>query len=316
MTIHWQTPLVESLSFSRRLGKDIHFKMEAAQPTGSFKARGVGHACTIHRDRGARRFISSSGGNAGLAVAHAGRKLGVPVVVVVPNTTSERAKTMIGLEMAEVVVHGSSWAEANERALSMLSPTDAFIHPFDDPLLWTGHATLVDELRAQGGKPDAIVLSVGGGGLLCGVAEGLDRNGWSDVPIVAVETQGADSFARAVAAGRPVTLPSIDSIATSLGAKTVSDRALEVARSHRIEPVVVSDAEAVDACLRLMDQHRVVVEPACGASLAALTRSQIISNSAGRIVVVVCGGVGASAEDLFRWRDGFATLPTTLLSHQ
>ena len=309
MTIHRQTPLVESLSLSKHLGKDIHLKMEAAQPTGSFKARGVGHACTIHRNRGARRFVSSSGGNAGLAVAYAGRRLGVPVVVVVPNTTSERAKTMIGLERAEIVVHGSSWAEANEHALSMLSENDAFIHPFDDPLLWTGHATLVDELRAEGEKPDAIVLSVGGGGLLCGVAEGLDRNGWGDVRIVAVETRGADSFAHAVAAGHPVTLPGIDSIATSLGAKTVSDRALEVAGSHRIESVVVSDAEAVDACVRLMDDHRVIVEPACGASLAALTQSQIVSDSTGRIVVVVCGGVGASAEDLFRWRAGFQAQP-------
>ncbi|WP_042702861.1 pyridoxal-phosphate dependent enzyme [Azospirillum sp. B506] len=306
MTIHRQTPLAESLSLSRQFGKDIHLKMEAAQPTGSFKARGVGHACTEHRNRGARRFVSSSGGNAGLAVAYAGRRLGVPVVVVVPNTTSERAKAMIGLEQAEVVVHGSSWAEANERALSMLSPTDAFIHPFDDPLLWTGHATLVDELAEQGGKPDAVILSVGGGGLLCGVAEGLERNGWGDVPIVAVETRGAESFARAVAADHPVTLAGIDSIATSLGAKTVCDRALEVARSHRIESVVVSDAEAVEACLRLMDDHRVVVEPACGASLAALGRSRIVSESSGRIVVIVCGGVGASAEDLFRWRAGFA----------
>ena len=318
MMIHRQTPLVQALSLSVSLGKDIHLKMDAAQPTGSFKARGVGHACMVHRNRGARRFVSSSGGNAGLAVAHAGRKLGVPVVVVVPSTTSQRAKTMIGLEKAEIVVHGSSWTEANEYALSMLSQADAFIHPFDDPLLWTGHATLVDELRAEGEKPDAIVLSVGGGGLLCGVAEGLDRNGWGDVPIVAVETRGADSFAQAVAAGQPTTLARIDSIATSLGAKTVCRRALEVVQSHPIESVVVSDAEAVEACLRLMDDHRVVVEPACGASLAVLTQSRTVLQSAGRIVVIVCGGVGASAEDLFRWRASFAgesTSPAAAEAH-
>ena len=87
-----ETPLLESRALSERLGKSIWLKMEAMQPTGSFKARGISHACAVYKERGAERFVSSSGGNAGLAVAYAGRKLGVPVLVVVPETTSERAK--------------------------------------------------------------------------------------------------------------------------------------------------------------------------------------------------------------------------------
>ena len=196
MPLHANTPLVESRPLSLSAGRAVWLKLDALQASGSFKLRGVGHACETHHARGARRFVSSSGGNAGLAVAYAGRQLGVPVTVVVPQTTSDRARALLQQEGAEVVVHGASWHEANELALSLLTPNDAFIHPFDDPLLWAGHASLVDEVIGAGLVPDAVVLSVGGGGLLCGVAEGLRRHGLDHVPIIAVETDGRGVFPR------------------------------------------------------------------------------------------------------------------------
>src|SRR5450756_1016228 len=113
MAIHVRTPLIESLALTARSGIGTFLKIEAVQPTGSFKARGIGHACLEYKKRGATRFISSSGGNAGLAVAYAGRKLDVPVVVVVPKTTSARARRLIEMEKAEVVVHGEAWDDAN-----------------------------------------------------------------------------------------------------------------------------------------------------------------------------------------------------------
>jgi len=106
MTLHIHTPLIESRPLSLAAGRNIWLKLDALQPCGSFKLRGVGHACEVHHARGARHFVSSSGGNAGLAVAYAGRKLGVPVTVVVPETTTERAKQLLHLEDAKVVVHG------------------------------------------------------------------------------------------------------------------------------------------------------------------------------------------------------------------
>src|SRR5439155_1257616 len=151
-----------------------------------------------------------------------------------------------------------------------LTPRHAYIHPFDDPLLWTGHASLVDEIAQAGVRPDAMLLSVGGGGLLCGVVEGLRRNGWDDVPVVAVETQGADSLARALAAGERIALPAITSIATSLGVRQVSQQAFDDARRHPVRSVVVSDADAVDGCLALARDQRLIVEPACGASIVPL----------------------------------------------
>ncbi|MFD1861112.1 pyridoxal-phosphate dependent enzyme [Aeromicrobium camelliae] len=293
------TPLIASAPLSAAAGRDVELKLECLQPSGSFKNRGVGAACAAYVARGARHLVSSSGGNAGLAAAYAGRRLGVPVTVVVPETTSARARELIAAEGAAVVVHGASWSEANEHALHLAEPADAvLLHPFDDPLLWAGHATLVDELAADGPAPDAVVLSVGGGGLLAGVVEGLRRNGWADVPVIAVETAGADSLAQSLALGTVVTLPAITSIATTLGARRVADRAFDLAREHPVRSVVVDDAAALRASRRFLDDHRMVVEPACGASLAVAYDAFPELDDARRVTVVVCGGATTTAADL------------------
>ncbi|WLI87564.1 pyridoxal-phosphate dependent enzyme [Massilia sp. R2A-15] len=301
MTLHIQTPLLASTAFSAVPGQSVWLKMDALQPTGSFKNRGIGHACEEYARRGARRFVSSSGGNAGIAAAYAGRRLGIPVTVVVPETASARAIELIRRERAEVIVHGASFQEANERAQAMLTDSDAFIHPFDDPLLWDGHATMIDEVAQAGVAPDAVVLSVGGGGLLCGVVQGLRRNGWDGVPVIAVETEGADSLAQSMRAGARVELPRISSIATSLGARKVAEQAFALTRSHPVRSRVVSDAAAVDACIRFMDDHRVVVEPACGASLAVAYDAASQLRDFRNVLVVVCGGVTATVAQLQTW---------------
>ncbi|KPC49645.1 pyridoxal-phosphate dependent enzyme [Amantichitinum ursilacus] len=301
MPLHIATPLLESRPLSVNAHTAIWLKMDALQPCGSFKLRGVGHACETHHGRGAQRFISSSGGNAGLAVAYAGRKLGLPVTVVVPATTTARAIELLKLEGAEVIVHGASWQEANQLAQTLVSPTDAFIHPFDDPLLWAGHASMIDEVAQTAFKPDAVVLSVGGGGLLCGVVEGLQRNGWHDVPVIAVETHGAGSLHAAINAGKPVELERIDSIATSLGAKRVCDQALAYAQQHPVSSVLVSDLAALDACERFLNDHRVLVEPACGAALALAYDGAALAGYA-QVMMVVCGGATATLPQIQEWK--------------
>ncbi|WP_060493714.1 pyridoxal-phosphate dependent enzyme [Pseudomonas sp. NBRC 111140] len=300
MTLHIHTPLIESRSLSMVTGRNVWLKLDALQPCGSFKLRGVGHACEVHQARGARQFISSSGGNAGLAVAYAGRKLGVPVTVVVPETTTERAKELLRLEDANVVVHGSSWQEANALAQTLVGPNDAFIHPFDDPLLWAGHASLIDEVAEAGVKPDAVVLSVGGGGLLSGVVEGLQRNGWGDVPVLAVETNGAASLHAALQAGHSVELERIASVATSLGAKRVADQALACAQQHPVHSHLVTDRAALEACERFLLDHRLLVEPACGAALALAYAPGALAQYQ-NVLVVVCGGATATLEQIQAW---------------
>jgi L-serine/L-threonine ammonia-lyase len=299
--LHIETPLLESRPLSTLSGKKVWLKMEALQPPGSFKIRGIGLACQEYARRGATRFISSSGGNAGIAVAYAGRRLGMPVTVVVPETASAHAKALIRLENGEVIVHGASWQEANALAQSMIAEKAAFIHPFDDPLLWRGHASMIDEVTRAGVKPDAVVLSVGGGGLLCGVVEGLRGNGMQNVPVVAVETAGADSFAESLAAGQRVTLAGITSIATSLGARQVCEQAFRWSTVHPVKSAVVSDQAAVLACKRFLDEHRVLVEPACGASLAVLYEHRAALDPFGTLLVIVCGGATATTDQLQAW---------------
>lgn len=301
MPLHFKTPTYLSASLSKACGRNVSIKLDSLQPSGSFKIRGIGLACEEHARRGVKRFVSSSGGNAGVAVAYAGRQLGIPVTVVVPETTSERAQQTISNLEAQVVVHGASWQEANDLAMSMLDIADAFIHPFDDPLLWKGHSTIIDEIVEDGLRPDAIVLSVGGGGLLSGVVEGLQRHRL-DIPVLAVETLGASSFAQSVAAGQRVVLPTIASVATSLGARQVSEHAFALTRQYHIDCAVVSDLQAVDASLRFLDDHRIMVEPACGASLAAIYENLEQIHGWVNIMVIVCGGITSTPEQLQFWK--------------
>jgi L-serine/L-threonine ammonia-lyase len=309
MPLHLNTPLLASPALGSASGRSILLKMDALQPPGSFKIRGIGAACEHHAARGKRRFVSSSGGNAGIAVAYAGQQLAIPVSVFVPETTTETAKALIRQQGAEVFVHGASWQEANELALSTVDEHAAFIHPFDDPLVWEGHATLIDEVVQAGAAFDAVVVSVGGGGLLCGIAEGLERNGLAHLPIVAVETQGAASLAASVAAGARVELTAITSIAISLGARKVCERAFELTRSRSVVSVIVEDRQALRACTAFLDDHRVLVEPACGAALAvAYSRCKALEPHE-RVLIVVCGGATAPLAQLETWLDAASTTP-------
>jgi L-serine/L-threonine ammonia-lyase len=298
MALHIQTPLVLSNALSKLTQKNVWLKLDALQPSGSFKTRGIGFACEHYVGKGAKRFVSSSGGNAGLAVAYAARMLKIPAVVVVPQTTSEHAKKLLALEGAEVIVHGASWQEANTLAQSLLNDTDAFIHPFDNPLLWQGHATMIDEVAAAGLKPDAVVLSVGGGGLMCGVIEGLRRNGWPEVPVIAVETEGAASLNLAIRCGELKALDAITSIATTLGAKQVCEQAFELTGTHEVKSVVVSDESAVKACRLFLNDHRLLVEPACGAALVPVYEQLQAIQPYSNVLVVVCGGASTTVKQL------------------
>ncbi len=306
MSLHIETPLIESSTLSKQ-DRTVWLKCESLQPVGSFKIRGIGFACKTYATRGAKHVISSSGGNAGIAVAYAGRKLGIAVTVVVPESTTERAKAIILQQGATLVVQGASWQEANAHAQSLRHDESAFLHPFDDPLLWQGHASMIDEVAKAGVVPDVVVLSVGGGGLLAGVVEGLQRNGWPNVPIIAVETQGAASLAGAIAAKARIELPAITSIATSLGAKQIAARAFELTQTYPIESALVSDLDAVMACERFLDDHRMLVEPACGAALAVAYSDAPALQRYANVLMIVCGGVTATLAQIQQWRSQFTS---------
>ncbi|NXX51114.1 SDSL protein, partial [Tricholaema leucomelas] len=297
---HVISPVLESLPLSKAAGTRVYMKLENVQPTGSFKIRGIGHLCQEAVKQGCRRFVCSSGGNAGLAAAYSAKKLGLPITVVVPSSTGSTTVRRLQELGAEVEVSGKVWDDANKRALELAQNEGwVIVPPFDHPLVWQGHASLVQELKESlDTKPDAIVLAVGGGGLLAGVVAGLQQVGWQDVPIICAETWGAHSFHLALEAGHLVSLPDITSVAKCLGAKTVAARALECAQECQVISQVVEDREAVRAVEQFLDDERMLVQPACGAALALLYTGRLQRLQAeGRlptllssVVVVVCGG--------------------------
>ncbi|TCL73047.1 pyridoxal-phosphate dependent enzyme [Rhizobium sp. BK251] len=304
--LHLNTPLLRSDASYSASGRPLWLKMDALQPSGSFKLRGVGRLCRHEIENGAREIFCASGGNAGIAAAYAGRALKVPVTIVVPETTSEEVRGSIAATGASVLVHGSVFDETNAFAVKLAAERKAaYVHPFDHPLLWEGHATLIDEVVAEGAAFDCVITSVGGGGLMAGIVEGLRRNGLSHVPVIAVETEGAASLNASVLAGERATLPAITSIANSLGARQVAEHVFELTKTHPIESVTVSDAAAVAACLKFADAHRVLVEPACGAALAVADVHPELVARFSNPLVEVCGGIGVSLSKLVAWKERF-----------
>ncbi|XP_063346512.1 L-serine dehydratase/L-threonine deaminase-like [Pelmatolapia mariae] len=307
--LHVATPVRESLALTKLAGTSIYLKLDSSQPTGSFKIRGLGHLCKTLAERGYERFVCCSGGNAGMAAAYSARKLGVPATIIVPNVTPNITVEKMRDEGATVIIHGKNVDEGIAYGQELVANNAGWIYipPFDDPLIWEGHTSLVKELEHDlKEKPGAIVLSVGGGGLLNGVVEGLRRANWADVPVVAMETMGAHSLHAAMEAGAHVTLPAIASVATTLGVAKVSAQTMKLSQEHPILSEVVTDQEAVKAVERFVDDEKILVEPACGAALAAVYSGIIkrlrderkLPQHLGPVVIVVCGGNNISLEQL------------------
>ena len=265
--------------------------MDCYQPSGSFKIRGMEYLCKQLIAEGHRKFIASSGGNAGYSLAYVGQRLGVEIKVVVPETTPQMMVNRIRMLGASVTIYGKDWNAAHQYATEVSENENIpYVPPFDHELLWRGHATVIAECAEYMDEPDTVVVSVGGGGLLNGVMTGMQQCGWHS-KIVTTETSGAASFAAAMDAGKPVALDEIKTIATSLGAKKVSADSLKLAQSFNVMPYVMTDDMALNACERLLNECNVLVEPACGAALSYAYNLAAEDSQGETILVIVCGGV-------------------------
>ncbi|KAK4981753.1 hypothetical protein LTR28_002961, partial [Elasticomyces elasticus] len=301
-------------------------------PSGSFKIRGIGHYCaqalSHSPDPSSVHFYSSSGGNAGLAAVHAAVHLGRPVTVVVPLSTTQLMMGRIrSAGASEVVQTGAGWHEADQYLRETLmaraeaaGQSAVYVPPFDHPDIWDGHSGMVAEMREQlaelcgddAAEPDALVCSVGGGGLFNGIMRGLSRTSWSHVPVLAMETHGADSLNASLRAGELVTLPGITSLATCLGAVRVSTQCFEYARtSPNVRSVVLSDAEAAMGTWRLADDERIMVELACGVDVALCYGGRLEKylgrklTRESKVVIVICGGSNVTIEMIAKYRKMF-----------
>jgi len=311
-----KTPLVYSKPLSDIASREIYLKLENTQPSGSFKLRGLSHICKEKLKTGTTSFVGSSGGNAGLALAYSTWKLKAPCKIFVPKFVNQRMLAKLKSYGAEIITEGRNWMEANNKALEELKTNEdaTYIHPYDDPLLWEGHSKMVEEIKEdlpKGTKPGCIVVSVGGGGLLLGVMKGMENCGWTDVPILAMETLGSDCFYQSIMAGKLVEFVPT-SIAKSLCPGTVSLALLKKLPDFNLIPIVVEDKEAVRGSIRLADDHGFMVEPSCGVTMASVY-SQILpdvlenngyNSRSGPIVLIVCGGSDVSPQIL----DNFAEM--------
>jgi L-serine/L-threonine ammonia-lyase len=322
------TPLLPSPTLSRSANCTIYLKLENLQPSGSFKSRGIGnlihHQATLNSSSPKPlHFYCSSGGNAGLAAAHAAKTLGYPCTVVLPvSTEASMVAKLKNAGCEDVIVHGESWmySDTHMREVVMVEARKrgveaVYVPPFDHPLIWEGASSIVSEVARQmpnGERPDAIICSVGGGGLFVGIKQGLEAVGWGDTRVVAVETKGAESLNDSLVAGELVTRKKISSVALSLGAVRVANKAFELAQEKNVSSVVLSDAEACMACWRFVDDERLLVEPACGASVSLAYMPEKLREALpglkedSKVVIVVCGGSRISVKELESYRARFS----------
>jgi threonine dehydratase len=281
------TPCVIAPALAEITGRKIWLKRDDLQRTGSFKERGARHAlvCLNEFER-ARGVVAASAGNHALGLAYHGAQLGVHVTVVVPATAPEIKVARCRSLGATVVVHGDSFeaAHAHANALAAVSGS-CLVHPFDDPRVIAGQGTMALEILEQVPQLDTVVVPVGGGGLLAGVATVI-KAVRPAVRVVAVEPQNAAGFSAAMKAGRPLDETPTHTIADGLAVARVGETTFSIAATRVDDVVTVSEHEIGVAMAILARRCGAVVEGAGAASLAAVLAGKV----AGRAIVLpLCG---------------------------
>jgi threonine dehydratase len=284
-----RTPLERSESLSTYLGTNVFVKYELFQKTGAFKVRGAfNKMLSLSHEERSRGVVAVSGGNHAQAVAYAASVLGVNAVIVMPESTPKVYVEATRGYGATVDLRPSI-AEAFAEIKRYQSEGMVFVHPFDDPLVMAGQGTVGLEIMDD--VPDAtdVIVSIGGGGLASGVAIAVKGVNPS-VKIWGVETVGADAMSQALAIGHPVEMAAITSIAKTLGAPAVSDATLEIAQKHLESVTVVTDAEAVEAMVFILERLKVITEPAASCTLAAAKKLSANFTPDSNVVLILCGG--------------------------
>ncbi|HUI27028.1 MAG TPA: threonine ammonia-lyase [Candidatus Kryptonia bacterium] len=284
------TPLDLSATFSGLCRRQIYLKLENLQKTGSFKVRGALNKIQLLDDAArARGVVTASAGNHAQGVAYAAQRAGVPVTVVMPETASISKVAATGGYGARVVLAGRDYTEAYARAIELARQQHAtFVHAFDDRDVIAGQGTLGLELLDQLPDVDTVVVPVGGGGLLAGVASAL-RGAGLRVRIIAVQAAGASSLLPSIRAGHRVELTAVDTIADGLATRAIGAIPFEMVRAAIDDAVEVSDAEIADAVLLLLERAKTVVEGAGAVGLAACLAGRLPA-TASNVAVIVSGG--------------------------
>ncbi|QHS16840.1 threonine ammonia-lyase [haloarchaeon 3A1-DGR] len=286
-----RTPLERSRTFSELTGADVHLKLETFQRTGAFKIRGAtNRIATLSPAEREAGVVTASAGNHAQGVALAATRAGVESTIVMPeHAPVSKVKATRGYG-GEVVLHGIDYQEAQARAHEIEAAEDrTYVHAFNDEAVMAGQGTIGLEIAEDCPQVDTVVVPIGGGGLIAGIATAVTAE-LDDVRVVGVQAEGAASAARSLASGRVETIDSVDTIADGIATRSVGEIPFEVIRERVDEVVTVSDTEIAHALTLLLERSKVLVEGAGAVPLAAVLAEAFAYEDDETIVAALCGG--------------------------
>lgn len=285
------TPMLSATRLGARAGVQLFLKCESLQKTGSFKVRGaLNKLASLDTEERGRGVVTVSAGNHAQALAWASRAAGVRCTVVMPERASRTKVDASRGYGAEVVLHGATSAEAFSRAHELEESRGlVFVHPFDDALVCAGAGTVGLEVLDQLSGVNAVVVPVGGGGLIAGVATAI-RQTHPGIRIFGVEPEGAPAMRRSLDESRPVHLDQVRTIADGLGAPMTGELPFRVVRSYVDDVVLVSDDEIAAAMRDLLGSAKLLAEGAGAAATAAVLAGRLPLERGSRVVSIVSGG--------------------------
>ncbi len=270
-------------------GAALWLKLECLQVTGSFKARGaLSKLRSLPPDAIQRGLVTASGGNHGIAVAYAGMLAKVPTTIFVPTNVSPAKAAKIQAYGAKLVVGGASWAEANTDALALAATGPTYIHAFADPIVIAGQGTTAIELLEQLPALDMLIVAIGGGGLIAGMALAAKAIRPA-LRIVGVQPTGAASMHDSLAAGRLIELDRVTTRVPTLAARRTEAINFEIVRRHVDEIVLIEDDDMDDASRWLWREMNIAADPSGAAAVAALMTGRIKPRAGAKICALVCG---------------------------
>lgn len=285
------TPCGESLALSEICGCTVFAKLEYLQATGSFKERGARNTMLqLTAEQRGRGVVAASAGNHALALAYHGRKLGIPVTVVMPLYAPIIKQSRCRGMGAAVELRGETLADARVRADELAAERGlTYINGFDDPRVIAGAGTIGLEVLEQVKDVEVVVAPIGGGGLIAGVSLAI-KTAAPQVRIIGVQPERCPSYSAALAAGKPVRVASTPTLADGLAVPMVGANAFEIARTRVDEVVSVGEEELALAILRIAEGEKGVVEGAGAAALAAIISGRVPGIHGKRVCLLMCGG--------------------------
>jgi threonine dehydratase len=286
----YYSPCPHSQMLSALTGQQVYLKLENLQMTGSFKERGaLNRIAMLTPEQASRGVIAASAGNHAQGVAYHATKRGIRALIVMPLTTPLVKVTATRDFGAEVLLHGANYDEAFAEAMRQCAEQElTFIHPFDDPDVMAGQGTIGLELLEQVPQLEAVVVPIGGGGLIAGIACAI-KESRPEIRLIGVQTSRLPSMVAAVEAHRPITIDPATTIADGIAVRRAGDLTLPLVERYVDEIVTVDEDEIASAILMLLEREKTLAEGAGAAALAALLQHRT-SLTGAHTAVLVCGG--------------------------